>query len=300
MELRQLRNFVVLAETLNFHRAAERLHMSQPPLTVSIRKLEEEFGATLFDRTPQGVILTPAGRNALHSAKRALHFAQATRHAALAGANGEEGVLSIGFVSSATNALLPALISRFREQYPRVNLQLEESVTRTLLGRLESGALDAALIRVSVPPAELPGVEIDLVETDHFILAVPAASRLAKRKRVDVEDLRDEPFVAYPTSVGPTMHDLSMRAFDAAGFRPPVAQEAIQVQTVISLVESGLGVALVPSRASKFSPHNVRFIELAGFRRTMRIGLGFAMQQGNDNPVLANFRRVARQTAVAL
>lgn len=300
MELRQLRNFVVLSETLNFHRAAERLHISQPPLTVSIRKLEEEIGTALFDRTPQGVELTPAGQNALHSARRALHFALETRNAAIAGANGEEGVLRVGFIGSATHALLPALIHRFREQYPRVNLQLDESVTLNLLGRLETGALDAALIRVPVPAAEIPEVNVDLLETDHFILAVPASSRMAHRSRVRVDDLRNEPFIAYPSSVGPTMHALSMRAFDTAGFRPPVAQEATQVQTVISLVESGLGVALVPSRASKYSLHKVRFVEVAEFRRTMRIGIGLAMRQTNANPVLRNFRQVAQKVAASL
>ena len=295
MELRQLKNFVVLAETLNFHRAAERLHMSQPPLTVAIRKLEEEIGTALFDRTPQGVVLTAAGQNALSSARRALHFAQETRHVALASANGEEGVLRIGFVGSATHALLPGLIQRFRERYPRVNLQLDESVTLNLLGRLETDALDAALIRVPVPATEIPGVDVDLLETDHFILAVPASSRLAIRSYVRVEELRNKPFIAYPVSVGPTMHALSMRSFDAAGFRPLVAQEAIQVQTVISLVESGLGVALVPSKASKYSLHKVRFVEVADFRETMRIGLGLATRQGNGNPILQNFRRIGQQ-----
>ena len=115
-----------------------------------------------------------------------------------------------------------------------------------------------------------------------------------------VEDLRSEPFIAYPSSVGPTMHALSMRAFDTAGFRPPVAQEATQVQTVISLVESGLGVALVPSRASKYSLHKVRFVEVADFRRTMRIGIGLAMRHANRNPVLLNFCQVAQKVAASL
>lgn len=300
MELRQLKNFVVLAETLNFHRAAERLHMSQPPLTVSIRKLEEEIGTALFDRTPQGVVLTAAGQNALDSARRALHFAQETRRAALAGALGEDGLLRVGFIGSATHAVLPALIHRFRSQYPRVNLQLEESVTLSMLKRLESGALDAAVIRLPVPVTEIPGVRVDLLETDHFVLAVHSSSPLATRARVRIDDPRDQPFIGYPASVGPTMHALSMRAFDAAGFRPRVEQEAIQVQTVISLVESGLGIALVPSRASKFSLHKVRFVEVSDFRKTMRIGLGLATPQDSDNPVQENFRRVAKQVAASL
>ncbi|TXL69324.1 LysR family transcriptional regulator [Vineibacter terrae] len=295
MELRQLRNFVTLAETLNFHRAAERLHITQPPLTTSIRKLEEEFGVPLFTRTARGVKLTAAGRSALASARRALRVANETRLAALSGAAGEEGMLRLGFIGSATYVLLPRLIPRFRQLYPRVQLQLRESVTANLLADLRSGDLDAALIRVPIPAVDVPDVDVCLLDVDHFVLAVPVKSRLAARSSIRVEDLRDEPFIAYARSAGPLMRGLSMRAFDAAGFQPRVEQEAIQVHTLVSLVESGLGVALVPSMASKYTAHNVRFLEVAGFRDTMRIGIAMAASSIERIPVVVNFRQMAQE-----
>ena len=128
MELRQLRYFVMLAETGNFHRAAERLNMSQPPLTVAIRKLEEELGAALFIRSARGVALTAAGRASLEMARATLAQADRFREAAREGAAGERGRLRVGFVGSATFELLPRLIAEYRRRYPAVELVLEEGL----------------------------------------------------------------------------------------------------------------------------------------------------------------------------
>src|SRR5687768_3402859 len=139
MELRQLRQFVAVAEARNFRRAAEQLHMAQPPLSVAIRKLEEEVGTALFVRQPRGVVLTAAGVAALSVAQQCMASADALRDAALSAAGGESGVLRVGFVGSATYSLMPKLLPAFRSRYPDVELVLRESTNLELLALVEGG-----------------------------------------------------------------------------------------------------------------------------------------------------------------
>jgi DNA-binding transcriptional LysR family regulator len=292
MKLQQLRQFVTLAETLNFHRAAERLNMAQPPLSISIRKLEEELGAPLFWRGPQGVQLTPEGLAALEDARQALVHADQMQRVVRETIAGERGGLRIGFVGSATYRLLPRLLRSFRQRFPMIEVTLTESRTADLLHEVESGAIDVAIVRT--PVLSCTRAEIALVEIDRLCIAVSRESRFAGRRRARLVDFRDEPFVIYSRESVPGMHALTMIACQKAGFVPHIAEQAAQLQTIVCLVESGLGVALVPA---VITPHTraVDFVEIDGRQAPGPIGLGLVVHPTRPSAAALRFRDLAQQ-----
>jgi len=291
VELRQLKQLLVLSETLNFHRAAERLHMAQPPLSTAIKKLEQELGVQLFERLPAGLRPTPAGQVVLQYARTTLFYAEEIRRAAREGASGEQGVLKVGFVGSSTYSLMPRLLSEFRKDYPRVDLIIEESTTVDLLRRLDAHTLDVALVRF--PVLEPTAARVTLLQPDHLMLAVPAGSRYAESADVALSELADEPFIGYSRTHVPGMHALVMYAFQQAGVVPRIAQEAIQVQTILSLVESGLGVAIVPAVARRQAGSNVRLVNVSQLAETIKVGIALAVHPDNATPTTANFVEMA-------
>ena len=295
MDLRQLQQFVVLAETGNFHRAAERLHMAQPPLSISMRKLEASLGTPLFVRTTRGVRLTQAGEAALNDARRALFHAGQARAAALSAAHGERGALRIGFVGSATYALLPRLIPAFRTAHPGIDLILHESTSASILDRIEHGQLDAGLVRF--PILSSGPYTLTPLETDTFVAAVPADGRFAGYESIALKALADEPFIMHPHADVPNLQAVAMLLCQQAGFVPRIAQEAVQVQTIVSLVESGLGVALVPGVAARYTNRRVRFLRLSSPRPAARIGIALATQQGTDDRHVQRFIAAAQRIA---
>jgi DNA-binding transcriptional LysR family regulator len=288
VDLRQLRYFNALAETLNFHRAAERLHISQPPLTVAIRKLEEELGVALFERDPRGVRLTTAGLAAVTPAREALAAAEKVREAVRQGAAGLRGRLSIGFIGSAIGELMPRIVSPFRHAYPEVELALEEMNSVEIVRAIAGRRLDIGLVRL--PVMDSAPVAIDVIETDELVAVLPASDVLARRKTLDLGALADRSFIIYsPVSV---LHATIRLACHRAGFTPRVAQEAVQVQTILSLVEAGLGVALIPGRSARFAGEGVRIVSLA---EAVPIAMGIA--RAEEASVLArNFVRTALDT----
>ncbi|WP_423194164.1 LysR family transcriptional regulator [Cupriavidus sp. H18C2] len=295
MDLRQLQQFVVLAETGNFHRAAEQLHMAQPPLSISIRKLEASLGTPLFLRTTRGVRLTQAGEAALDDARRALFHAAQVRAAAQSAAHGERGALRIGFVGSATYALLPRLIPAFREAHPGIELILHESTSASILERIGRGLLDAGLVRF--PILDSGPFQLLPLESDTFMAAVPADSPYAAHDSIALKALAAEPFIMHPHADVPNLRAVAMLLCQQAGFVPRIAQEAVQVQTIVSLVESGLGVALVPGVTARYTTRRVRFLRLSSPRPAARIGIALATQQDADDRHVQRFIAVAQRLA---
>jgi DNA-binding transcriptional LysR family regulator len=292
MDLRQLRYFCVLAETLNFHRAAERLNISQPPLTVAIRKLESDLGARLFERTPKGVLLTAAGEAALPSARAAIEQAEAVRESVRFGATGMLGRLRIGYVGSAVCDLLPRMVSAFREAYPLVELMLAEMTSVDIVQEIASGRLDVGLVRL--PVIDGTPVNIDLVETDTLVAALPAALAPESAQLIKLQDLAEYQFIMFkPISV---LNATVRLACQEAGFTPLVSQEAVQLQTILSLVQAGLGVSLVPARTARFAPEGVTLLPLA---EAIEIQLGI-VRGASVRPLVDNFLRVARETETVI
>ncbi|MGI4903812.1 MAG: LysR substrate-binding domain-containing protein, partial [Janthinobacterium lividum] len=227
---------------MSFRKAAERLHMAQPPLSVAVRRMEEEFGGALFVRGRRGVKLTPLGEAILDDARQVVFHAEQLRQSAATALSGLSGSLRIGFIGSAIHFLLPRVIPLFRERYPKVVLQLHESTTSQILRDVESGVIDLGLIRY--PIIEASSAAIDVVEHDTLVAALPVDNPLARHRLLRLAECADEPFIAYSAAAAPNLRGLVMLACQAAGFTPRIVQEAVQVQTLVSLVESGLGMAL--------------------------------------------------------
>ncbi|MBW8911213.1 MAG: LysR family transcriptional regulator [Sphingomonas sp.] len=287
MELRQLLYFTTLSETLNFRRAAERLNISQPPLSVAIRKLEEELGAALFVRSSRGVTLTAAGEVALEHARSALAEASQLRQAVLEGSSGERGRLALGFVGSAIYALLPRLLGLYRKRYPKVNLVLQESTSIDIVHRILARQLDVGLVRL--PLLEPGGLESQVIERDEFVVAMAATNPLASHDSLALSALAGEPFILY-TRVS-VLRGVILAACHRAGFVPQIAQEAAQVFTILSLVQSGLGVALVPSKATRQSPEGVKLLRL---EKPQPIEAGVVIARGGASPLARNFLDLAK------
>ncbi|ARS26111.1 LysR family transcriptional regulator [Sphingomonas sp. KC8] len=290
MDLRQLLYFTTLADTLNFHRAAERLNISQPPLTVAIRKLEQELGTALFIRGARGVSLTAAGEAALEPARATLVKAQEVRASVREGQTGERGRLRIGFVGSAIYDLLPRIIPLYRRRYPRVDLVLEDSTSIDIVRRIRARELDIGLVRL--PLVDSSGLAIRAVERDELVAAIPSSSPFASTSRLQLKALAAEPFILH-TRIS-VLHLTVLMACHDAGFAPRVAQEATQVHTILSLVQSGLGVALVPAKTTRNVPDGVRLVRLA---EPPRIESGIAMSNEVSNPLVRNFAALAAETS---
>jgi DNA-binding transcriptional LysR family regulator len=286
VEIRQLRQLIALSETLSFHKAALRLNMAQPPLSVSIRKLEQELGVRLFIRSQRGVSLTSAGQEALAHAREALFATEKLRASVREHGVGLRGRLRIGFVGSAAYGLLPKILPPFRKAYPAVSVVLVETTTFEGVRDLERQALDVALVRL--PLLEAADIDLTVLERDQLVVALRGDDPLARRRRIGLRTLAERPFILYSqTSV---LHRTIMIACQRAGFVPRVAQQATQVSTILCLVESGLGIGLVPATATGRAPRGVKFLPLM---ESPAIELGLALARNWMNPLAANFRRAA-------
>lgn len=295
MELRQLRHFVCLAQVLNFSRAAEQLHIAQPALSISIRNLENELGLRLFDRGPRHVTLTQEGRAALDSARSVLAHVDEVAQLSAAVAQGDTGLLKIAFVGGATFRILPRVIPEFRQRYPAVELELTEATTLEVLQRVQSGDVDGGILRHPVVPA--PALSILVLERDPLVAVVPHGHHLAGKRRLRLRDLAGEPFIQYSHLRAPSMNAIVSLACQAAGFVPRVSQEAVQIQTIVSLVESGLGVALVPDSCREHLGRNVEFLRISDHKEQLAVGLAFVLNAASGNRLVHNFIDVITYTS---
>jgi DNA-binding transcriptional LysR family regulator len=293
-ELRQLRHFVAVAERLHFGRAAAALHISQPPLSRSIRELERRVGVLLLARSRRRVELTPEGARFLEEAKRILAQLEGAVREVQAMAAGTGGRLRLGFVSLADFGVLPGLLKAYKAARPRVALALREMLSPEQAAALTGGELDVGLL---LPPVDVPDLEHLVVQRERFLAALPARHRLARgRGRLAVRDLAAESFVMVPRAIAPGLYDIVAGLAARAGFAPRVAQEAIQMQTVVSLVSSGLGVALVPACLANLGRRGVVYREIADPHP--RLDLWLAWRRGAlgaaGRDLLAHARRIAR------
>jgi DNA-binding transcriptional LysR family regulator len=295
VDIRQLRYFQAVAEELHFGRAAARLAIAQPALSRQVQQLEEELGTPLLRRTQRRVELLPAGALLLERARAIQHdLAQALADARRTGA-GELGRLALGFIHSSTYGLLPAMVGRFRQLYPGIELELQELPITAQHAALLRGTIDLGLLRVQPAPPEL---EVLPVMPDPFVLAVPAKHPLAQRTRVRLKAVAGEPFVMFPRDGSPLFHERIQALFEQAGIRPRVAQHATQIHTVLGLVGAGLGLAIVPASGRNLRPRNVRFVQIADKAEPLHVAL--AWRRGHDTPAVRSFRKVAQEVVAGL
>ncbi|MDP1873054.1 LysR substrate-binding domain-containing protein [Phenylobacterium sp.] len=296
MDVRQLRHFEAVAETLHFGRAAARLNMTQPPLSQSIQGLERELGAALFSRTKRSVALTPFGAQFLIHVRAALTELAALPDIARRLRDGEAGRLELSFVSTADYSVLPTLVRRYAALYPAVEIDLREATSEVQIAALVEGAGHAGVI---IPPAGgalPPGLSYRRLLTEPLVAAVPEAwlesGRLAlKAGRLDPADVVQSPLIIFPKRSAPAFHELITGYFTAHGGAARIAQEAIQMQTIISLVSAEMGVALAPASLRNLARTGVRYVELAGEAPSLETGL--VWRQDDLTPTLARFLDIA-------
>jgi DNA-binding transcriptional LysR family regulator len=255
-ELRQWRQFVALAEELHFGRAALRLHMTQPPLTQAIAGLEQALAERLFDRTKRSVALTPAGAALLPEARELLARAQTLPELARAAAAGELGRLRLAFVSTVGYELLPRWVRAFRQRWPQVALELTEATGDVQIDLLARGEADAGFMLHS-PGFALAGLSHLRIASEPLVVALPESHPLAALESPKLSALLVEPLVTFPRRILPSVHDAVFKLYHGAGRAPQVAQEAIQMQTIVNLVSAGLGIAWVPQSVRQFQRSGV-------------------------------------------
>lgn len=293
MELRHLRYFVAVAETLSFTRAAERLHIGQPPLSMQIRDLEEELGARLFERSRRKVALTEAGLRFLEHARAILERAARAAEEARRAAAGELGELRVGFTSSLPySEMLPALLSGFRRRHPEVHLQLRELFTAAQFAALAEGELDVGLVRVGAQGAP-PGIALQELGRDPLCVVVHASHALAQRAAISFAELAEEGFITFPRGAGTGLPDLLQTLAGAAGFMPKIVQTAREATTQIGLVAAGLGLAVLPAPLSCVRIPRVRYLPLTD--AGAEFPLSVAWPDREPAPVTARFLAVLEE-----
>jgi DNA-binding transcriptional LysR family regulator len=289
MELRQIRSFLSVAETLHFGRTAELIHLSQPALSLQIRALEEEVGVRLFERNRRKTTLTAAGCAFRDDAAAALsQLEQAILKARLA-ANGKLGLLRIGFVSTAGSEIVPNIVRQFRELNPEVEFSLRNILTAEQVRMLETGALDIGFLRV--PIGEHPALDVVTVHREPFVVVVPSSHKLATRKAVHLRELAGQGFVMYERAYAPGFHDLIFGILRDAGIVPTVSQTAGEMPTLISLVDSRMGITILPASAVKHNVASVVACEILD--RIPMCGIGIAVSKQFRTAVVDNFRSFA-------
>jgi DNA-binding transcriptional LysR family regulator len=293
-ELWQLRYFLAVAEQLHFGRAAAALHISQPPLSRAIRALEQRLGVVLFVRSRRRVELTSEGTRLLGEARRMLGQLERTVQEVRGMARGEEGRLRIGFVSLADYGVLPGLLKAFKSARPGIALALREMLSPEQATALAAGELDFGLLLPPVSGAE--ALDHIVVQRERFVAALPSSHRLASGSgKLAVSALAGEPFVMVPRDIAPGLYDIVTGLAARAGISFNVTQEAIQMQTVVSLVSSGLGVAIVPGSIANLGRRGVVYREIAD--RHPRLDLWLAWPRAALGTAARDFLALARRRA---
>ncbi|MFD3225513.1 MULTISPECIES: LysR family transcriptional regulator [Rahnella] len=289
IELKRLNAFVTVVEAGSITRAAELLFIQQPPLTRLLQGLEQEFGIPLLQRLPRGVIPTEAGEVLVQEARAVLARAAQLSAAMHRAAQGEQGRIRIGFTSSAAlHTFVPALLRRYREIYPAVSTQLEESGSGELLAAVVAGELDVAFVRMRVK--DMPELEMEKVLEEPMWVAVPAGHKLASQpasQPLRLEDLSNEPFVLYRRRAGQGLYDAILAAYVRAGFSPHIVQEAPRLTSCLSLVGAGLGISIVPESMTRLGGDGVIFLPLDAATQ-LSAPLYLARREDNHSSAIIN------------
>lgn len=295
---RALKAFVMVAEELHFGRAAQRLHMSQPPLSQQIRQFEEAVGAQLLTRTTRSVQLTPAGRLMLERARQMLRDADSVVNTVQRVSRGEAGSLTLGFSHSTVYRVLPLALKTYRAIYPNVKLDLQQMTSDHLADGILSGRIDLALLRLS-PTMMATELVISVVAHDPMVLVMPSEHPLAAVSMVPVQALNELPFISYDPVGARYFHELIESVFTAGGVRPTITHVSI-LPTMLALVESGMGVALVPSSMVTMHQSSLVSRPLSGIGDTGMAKLWSAWQRDNTNPAVRAFANILPSATLAV
>lgn len=285
--MRHLRYFIAVAEELHFSRAAERLHIAQPPLSQQIQQLEAQLGVELFQRkTKRQVQLTEGGQVFLQEAYQLLAQLEKAIELTQKIGRGEKGLLRIGFTSLVTYDLLPVILRQFREQFPEVELVLQELTTTQQEQALQDSRIHVGFAH---PPLEDNTLNQECIQQEALIVAMSQTHPLAEQEKISVRSLVDENFIMFPRHLGPGLYDQIVSLCQQGSFSPKVTQEAIQMQTIIGLVSGGMGIAIAPSSLQNLQRAGVVYRTLE--EKTPLVETAIVWRQENITPVLREFLR---------
>lgn len=291
LDVRRMRYFLAVAEELSFSRAAERLHMAQPPLSYQIQQLERDLGVLLFERTRRGVRLTDAGHLLYDEARRILIQLEQTARMVERVGLGEVGRLSVGFVPSASNQVLPSLLPRFRQRFPAIEIFLQEMKPDDVVQRLLSGRIEIGFFYL---PCEEEALAFRPVSREAFVAALPASHPLATQEEIELRSLAEEPFILPMRYKMPGLYAQVLEVCRAAGFTPRAVQKDVWlIQTIIGLVAGGIGVALVPGSARSLPREGVVYRRVSGL--TASVEMAAVWRRGDGSAVLGSFLRVVEE-----
>ena len=291
MEHRALRYFLVVAEELNFRRAAEKLHIAQPPLSRRIARLEDEIGVRLLLRTKRKVELTAAGRAMVHDANIILSQTEQAARRARRVSQGEIGELRIGSVSTADLSVFPTILPAFQRRFPEIHLLLKSLTVAEQVQALRSHQIDIGFVRL---PVSDPSLRIDVILREPLVLAIPKGHRLARLRRVPISELVNERYISLPRHVAPGFYDLMMGIFRKEGFSPLISQEADDFQTHLSLIAMGFGLSLLPG-ASVHVLTRADVVYRPLVRPVPRVDLGIAHRRDDTSQVVQAFVALTRE-----
>lgn len=290
MELRQLRYFMIVAEELHFGRAAKRLQMTQPPLSQQILQLEGELGVKLFERSKRNVALTNAGVTFLEEVRQILRKLEEAKALAQRVQSGTAGQLVLGFVGSATFSILPVVVRGFQQQFPDVDIILQEMPTPTQIDALHNKEIDIGFVR---PPIFDPLLSLKSVFQESCIAVVPNSHPFSERTSISIEELRNEQFILVEREIWPNWYDDIILKCHNAGFCPNIRQGVKEIQTVIGLVASGLGISIVPKSTSDFHKRDVSYINIE--KEAPRVEISLAWRADDHSTLVNHFITTATQ-----
>lgn len=291
IDLRQLRYFLAICDERHFGRAAQRLHISQPPLSRQIRQLEDQLGVALFHRSKTGITLTEAGTAFLPEVRQTLLQAERAVAAARAVRSADSGQFSVGYTTVFDRSAIPDVLDQLRRRFPNWRIVGRGRHSIGLVRDVKNGVLDAAFIGLHTRTGDLM---VETVLEEPLIVALPAAHRLARKRRLAFDDLRDEPMFWFERRLNPGFYDYCAAFFEQIGFKPHVTPEPADHHIMLGLIAEGRGIALISASLSNVKRQGVVFRALKETSRRLSMGIAVAYSDSNESPLLHPFLALVR------
>jgi len=299
-DFRQLRYFIAVAEELSFTRAAQRLHISQPPLSQQIQSLEQDLGVRLLERNKRNVALTGPGRVFLEQARQIITKADEARHRVTEAAAGFSGQLRLAYtISVSFHAALSQTLLRYSQRAPNVHVLLSEMYTEPQFAALRAGEIDVGFVRDEPShEADARALRLEIIDREPLLFALPSGHPLAARQSLRMEDVAGAAFVAQPREQSATLYDRLVQLAAKADFHPKIRQHAQQFTGLLALVAAGVGLALMPATMQNVQPVGVSYVPLDD--PDAYLLLAVASRIDDTSPVLAQFMATVLESKAAL
>jgi DNA-binding transcriptional LysR family regulator len=296
LELRHLKYFMTVAEELHFGKAATRLNMAQPPLSQQIRQLEEELGVSLFHRTKRSVELTEEGKVFLESVYQIFNNLEEAIEKVRKVNRGEIGEIVIGFIASAAYDILPSMMKYYREQYPAIKVVLKQLSSQEQINSLLEGTIQIGIIS---EPTESESINYEIIRQEPMVLALPKEHPLAAdTSPINLVDIAYESFILTSRDANPRHYDGVINSCYQAGFSPNIVQETKEMSSVISLVSSGIGIAIVPTSIQLLLKNAIVYRDIKNIK--FRTTTALAWESGNISPIVNAFIELTKKTVIPL